>query len=99
MSVDAYRKGDSFYVHFDLPGVDPGSIDLTVERNVLNVHAERRGLEDDAVEMIVAERPRGSSPGSFSSAKRSTPIIWRLVTMLECSLCGFRSLKQPSPAK
>jgi HSP20 family protein len=59
MSVDAYRKGDSFYVHFDLPGVDPGSIDLTVERNVLNVHAERRGLEDDAVEMVVAERPRG----------------------------------------
>ncbi len=59
MSVDAYRKGDSFYVHFDLPGVDPGSIDLTVERNVLTVHAERRGVEDQDVEMVLAERPRG----------------------------------------
>jgi HSP20 family protein len=32
MPVDAERDGDWFYVRFDLPGVDPDSIDLTVER-------------------------------------------------------------------
>jgi HSP20 family protein len=32
MPVDAYRVGDRFYLHFDLPGVDPDSIDITVEK-------------------------------------------------------------------
>ncbi len=41
MPIDAYRHGNAFYVHFDLPGVDPASIDLTVEQNVLAVKAEK----------------------------------------------------------
>jgi len=47
MPMDAYRKGDSFYIHFDLPGIDPGSIDLTVEQNVLTVRAERVPARND----------------------------------------------------
>jgi len=58
MPMDAWRDGEEFVVEFDLPGVEPGSIDLDVERNVLTVKAERRG-RDDATEMIAAERPRG----------------------------------------
>ena len=42
MPMDAYRHGDTFYVHFDLPGVQADSIDLQVEQNVLTVRAERR---------------------------------------------------------
>jgi HSP20 family protein len=60
MPIDAYRKGDSFLVQFDLPGVAPDSIELTVERNVLTVHAERARAEADNVEMIIAERPQGT---------------------------------------
>ena len=30
--MDAYRRGDQFIVEFDLPGVEPASIDLTVEQ-------------------------------------------------------------------
>ena len=41
MPMDAWRVGDEFVVAFDLPGVDPGSVDLDVERNVLTVRAER----------------------------------------------------------
>ena len=37
MPMDAYRKGTDFYVHFDLPGINPDWIDLTVEQNVLTV--------------------------------------------------------------
>lgn len=59
MKMDAYRDGDDFVVHFDLPGIDPESIDLNVERNVLSVHAERRSPAPKGVEMIVAERPTG----------------------------------------
>ncbi|MFH8223024.1 Hsp20/alpha crystallin family protein [Streptomyces sp. NPDC018057] len=60
MPMDAYRSGDDFVVHFDLPGVDPETIDLDVERNVLNVHAERRSPAPEDAEMIVAERPTGT---------------------------------------
>lgn len=58
MPMDAWREGDEFFVEFDLPGVDPGSIDLDVERNVITVRAERP-LRDVNAEMIAAERPRG----------------------------------------
>lgn len=60
MPMDAYRKDDQFLVHFDLPGVDPASIDLTVERNVLTVSAKREWHHDDSVEMVAAERPQGT---------------------------------------
>src|SRR6476659_10816303 len=59
MPIDAYRAGDEFVVQFDLPGVDAGSIDLTVEKNVLTVHAERRRPDAEGVEMLVGERPQG----------------------------------------
>ena len=60
MPIDAYRKGDDFVMLFDLPGVDASSIDLTVERNVLTVHAERVRPGDDEVEMLIGERPQGT---------------------------------------
>ena len=60
MPMDAYRQGDSFYIHFDLPGVDPSSIDLTVEKNVLTVRAERRIDWNDGAEVLVAERQQGT---------------------------------------
>src|SRR3954462_11783672 len=60
MPMDAYRKDDSFLVQFDLPGIDPESIDLTVERNVLTVHASRTRPSGEEVEMLAAERPHGS---------------------------------------
>lgn len=60
MPIDAYRRGDSFVVQFDLPGVQADSIDLTVEKNVLTVHAQRSGSMDSGVEMLVAERPHGA---------------------------------------
>ena len=60
MPIDAFRQGDEFVIHFDLPGVDASSIDLTVEKNVLTVHAQRDRSAGDEVEMIIAERPRGT---------------------------------------
>ena len=59
MPMDAYRQGDQFVVHFDLPGVDPSTIDLTVERNVVTVTAERRWSPSDDQQVVVNERPQG----------------------------------------
>src|SRR5881398_1855006 len=58
--MDAYRRGDEFVVCFDLPGMDPGTIDLTVEQNVLTIKAERRLERRDGDEVIAAERPHGA---------------------------------------
>ncbi len=60
MPMDAYRKDDKFFVHFDLPGVDPASIDITVEKNVLTVRAERPATRTEGAETLVAERPSGT---------------------------------------
>jgi len=60
MPIDAYRKNETFVVEFDLPGVASDSIDLTVEKNVLTVHAERRRETSADVELLVAERPQGT---------------------------------------
>jgi len=57
--LDAYREGDSFFIDIDLPGVDPASIDITVDRKVLSVRAERKRAEREGVTYVVAERPMG----------------------------------------
>lgn len=59
MPLDAYRKGESFYVELDLPGVNSESIEVTVEKNVLTVKAERHWNDEDA-ESLVLERPQGT---------------------------------------
>ena len=60
MPMDAYRHGDEYIVHFDLPGVESSSIEVTVEKNVLSVSAQRRWqpAEDDRI--VASERPHGS---------------------------------------
>jgi HSP20 family protein len=59
MAMDAYRDGDRVVVHLDLPGIDPETIDLTVEKNVLTVTAERRWEPSEGQEVIVSERRQG----------------------------------------
>ena len=57
--MDAYRRGDDFFVHLDLPGVDPGSIDITVEGPNITISAERRFNQHEDDEVLVSERPQG----------------------------------------
>jgi len=59
MPMDAYRSADEVVARFDLPGVDPGSIEVTVDDNVLTVSAERGPDPADGAEVLVAERPHG----------------------------------------
>jgi len=59
MPLDAYRLGDDFLVQMDLPGIDPTKIELTVERNVLTVTAERKTAPAEGVQSLISERPQG----------------------------------------
>lgn len=60
LPMDAYRHGDRFLVHVDMPGIDPSSVDLTVEKNVLTIRAERSWQREEGDEVVIAERPQGS---------------------------------------
>jgi HSP20 family protein len=60
MPMDAVRRGDRIFVSFDLPGVDPDSIDLTVERDMLTVAATRGIEKSEGDEVLASERPQGT---------------------------------------
>ena len=60
MPMEAYRRGDQFFIHLDLPGVNPDDLQLTVERNVVAVRAERRPFWQQGDEVLVDETPQGS---------------------------------------
>lgn len=61
MPMNAYRKGHTFFVRLDLPGVEQDSIDLTVEQNVLTVRAQREPADSgEDVEVLLNECPAGT---------------------------------------
>jgi HSP20 family protein len=39
--MDVYETADTFVVELDLPGMDPDSIDLTLDQNLLTIRGER----------------------------------------------------------
>lgn len=65
MPADAYRKDDRFHLHIDLPGVDPDTIDVTVEKNTLSVSAERNWERGADEKLLLNERATGSYSRQF----------------------------------
>jgi HSP20 family protein len=55
LPVDVYRSGDAFIIEVDVPGMDPSSLDLTVERNMLSITGERPARHD--ADVVLCERP------------------------------------------
>ena len=61
MPLDVYRGEDgSYHIEADLPGVDPDSIDVTVDSGALTIQAERTPRYRESQQIIVAERSQGS---------------------------------------
>jgi HSP20 family protein len=60
MPIDLHRDGDHYVLSADLPGVDPGSIDVDVDGQLLTIRAERTLRSDTDVQWLAHERPSGS---------------------------------------
>lgn len=66
MPVDLYRDGDRYVLSADMPGVDPGSVDVDVDGQVLTVKAQRTGDARSGAQWLAKERPHGSYLRQFS---------------------------------
>ncbi len=60
MPMDGLRRDDDVVLRFDLPGVDPGSVGVTVDRGVLSVSATREEEIGQDERLFVRERPMGT---------------------------------------
>ncbi len=60
MPMDAFRRGSDVWVHIDLPGVKAEDLDITVERNVLTISAERSWQREETDQPYFGERYRGA---------------------------------------
>ncbi len=65
MPVDLFRNGDQYVLSADLPGIDPDSVDLDVDGQLLTIRAERQPVDED-VKWMVHERPYGSYMRQFT---------------------------------
>ncbi len=66
MPIDLTRDGDHYVLNADLPGVDPGSIDVDVDGQVLTVKAERTAASGEGVQWLAHERSAGSYRRQFN---------------------------------
>ena len=60
MPIDLYRDGDHYVLHVDLPGADPGSIDVNVEDRTLTIRAGRTARTEPGVQWLACERATGT---------------------------------------
>jgi HSP20 family protein len=60
MPIDLYRSGDTYVLSADLPGIDPGSIDVDVDGQLLTIRAERTLSTDSGMKWLARERQSGS---------------------------------------
>lgn len=60
MPMDLYRRGDQYVLSADLPGIDPGSVDVDVDGQLLTIRAERTLATEDDAQWITRERSGGS---------------------------------------
>ncbi|MDM8085201.1 Hsp20/alpha crystallin family protein [Cellulomonas cellasea] len=60
MPMDLYHSGDHYVLLVDLPGADPGTIDVSVEDRTLTIRAQRTPRTDTDVQWLARERPSGT---------------------------------------
>jgi len=60
MPMDRCKIDDHYVLTADLPGMDPGSVDVDVDNGPLTVSAQRTAASSDAVQWLTNERFFGS---------------------------------------
>jgi HSP20 family protein len=66
MPVDLFKEGDRYILAADLPGIDPGSVDVDVDGQLLTIRAQRTAAEREGAKWLTQERPVGAFMRQFS---------------------------------
>ena len=66
MPVDLFREGDQYILNADLPGIDPGSVDVDVDGQLLTIRAQRSQANREGAKWMAQERPHGTYLRQFS---------------------------------
>ena len=82
--MDAYRRGNEYKVLLDLPGTDPGSIELTVEKDLFTVRAKRTWIQAEDDQIQIADGAKVTSAASCSSGRALIVRRSRLRTTMAC---------------
>ena len=90
LPIDAYRRGNDVWVHMDVPGVPLEDLDISVERGVLTISAQRSWTREDGDRSYFAERQSGAFKPRSSSARASTSMALRPTCTREYSRCAVR---------
>ncbi|WP_102143344.1 Hsp20/alpha crystallin family protein [Mycobacterium hubeiense] len=60
MPMDLCKIDDHYVLTADLPGVDPGSVDVSVDNGTLTISAHRTARSEESVQWLANERFFGS---------------------------------------
>ncbi len=66
MPVDLFRDGDQYVLSADLPGVDPASVEVDLDGQLLTIQAERTRPAQENVKWLANERPYGRYVRQFT---------------------------------
>jgi HSP20 family protein len=66
MPIDLFREGTQYVLHADLPGIDPGSVDVDVDGHLLTIRAQRSAASHESSRWLVQERPYGAYLRQFT---------------------------------
>ena len=72
MPMDLCKVDDHYLLTADLPGVDPGSVDLDVDGGTLTISAHRTARSEDSVQWLTNERFFGTYRRQLSLGEAST---------------------------
>jgi len=66
MPMDLCKIDDHYVLTADLPGIDPGSVDISVDNGTLTISAHRTARSEDSVQWFANERFFGTYRRSLS---------------------------------
>jgi HSP20 family protein len=69
MPLDVVRRDGDVLLRFDVPGIDPESIDVTVDHGVLSVSVKRHEEKTENDKFFVRERTMGTFTRRLSLSK------------------------------
>ena len=69
LPLDVVRRDGDVVLRFEVPGIDPGSVDVTVDRGVLSVSVKRQEERAETDKFVVRERTMGTFTRRVSLSK------------------------------